>query len=59
MKEFKAGKLKSGSGHKVKKRKQAIAIGLNEDRQSGIAVPESKKKKKTGSKFASGGMKSI
>src|SRR3954466_13497006 len=30
MHEFKRGKLKSGSGKKVKSRKQAIAIGLSE-----------------------------
>jgi hypothetical protein len=28
MKEFKEGKLKSGSGDKVTSRKQAIAIGI-------------------------------
>ena len=40
MKEFKEGKLKSGgSGRKVKNRKQAIAIALNE---AGV----SKKKRK-------------
>jgi len=30
MREFKEGKLRSGSGHKVKSRKQAIAIALSE-----------------------------
>lgn len=30
MREHKAGKLKSGSGAKVKSRKQAVAIALNE-----------------------------
>jgi len=30
MGEFKRGKLKSGSGHKVKKRSQGIAIALSE-----------------------------
>lgn len=30
MHEFKEGKLKSGSGKKVTKRKQAVAIGLSE-----------------------------
>ena len=30
MHKFKAGTLKSGSGHKVKSRKQAIAIMLDE-----------------------------
>jgi hypothetical protein len=35
----KAGTLKSGSGHKVTSRKQAIAIGLNEAREKGAHVP--------------------
>ena len=30
MHEFKLGKLRSGSGKKVKNKKQAIAIGLSE-----------------------------
>jgi hypothetical protein len=43
MKEYKAGTLKSGSGKKVKSRKQAVAIGLNEARESGAKVPRNKK----------------
>jgi hypothetical protein len=39
MKEHKQGKLKSGSGKKVKSRKQAVAIALNEARQSGAKIP--------------------
>jgi hypothetical protein len=35
MGEFKRGKLKSGSGRKVKDRKQAIAIALNKRRKKG------------------------
>jgi len=35
----KKGTLKSGSGRKVKSRKQAIAIGLNEAREKGAKVP--------------------
>ena len=42
MKAFKQGKLKSGSGHKVTNRKQAIAIGLSEARESGAKVPAKK-----------------
>jgi hypothetical protein len=39
MHEMKRGKLRSGSGRKVKSRKQAIAIGLNEARREGAKVP--------------------
>jgi hypothetical protein len=47
MKEFKKGKLKSGkSGKTVKKRKQAIAIGLSEARKKGAKVPAKKKTSK-------------
>jgi hypothetical protein len=35
----KKGTLTSGSGRKVKSRKQAIAIGLNEAREKGAKVP--------------------
>jgi hypothetical protein len=38
----KKGTLKSGSGRKVKSRKQAIAIGLNEAREKGAKVPRRK-----------------
>jgi len=40
--EQKEGRLKSGSGKKVKSRKQAIAIGLNEARKSGAKIPKKK-----------------
>lgn len=33
MKEYKEGKLKSGSGEKVKSRKQAVAIAMSESGQ--------------------------
>ena len=46
MKERKAGTLKSGSGKKVKSRKQAIAIGLSEARKEGKKVPAKKASKK-------------
>jgi len=42
MKEHKQGKLKSGSGKKVKSRKQAVAIALSEARQSGAKIPKKK-----------------
>jgi hypothetical protein len=41
----KKGTLKSGSGRKVKSRKQAIAIGLNEARKKGAKVPRKKGRK--------------
>ena len=40
MKEFKEGKLKSGSGDKVTSRKQAIAIGISEAKESGLKAPK-------------------
>ena len=39
MSRRKKGTLKSGSGRKVKSRKQAIAIGLSEARKKGAKVP--------------------
>jgi hypothetical protein len=43
MRKRKRGTLKSGSGKKVKSRKQAIAIALSEARKSGAKVPRKKK----------------
>ena len=43
MRERKHGTLRSGSGKKVKSRKQAIAIGLSEARKAGAKVPRKKK----------------
>jgi hypothetical protein len=45
MRRRKSGTLESGSGRKVKSRKQAIAIGLSEARKKGAKVPA---KRKTG-----------
>ena len=42
MSEYKHGSLKSGSGKKVKSRKQAVAIGLSEARRSGAKIPKKK-----------------
>jgi len=44
MKEHKEGTLKSGSGKKVKSRKQAVAIALSEARKSGAKIPKKKAK---------------
>jgi hypothetical protein len=41
--ERKKGTLKSGSGKKVKSKKQAIAIGLSKARKAGKKVPKRKK----------------
>jgi hypothetical protein len=43
MLERKRGTLKSGSGRKVKSRKQAIAIGLSKARRAGANVPPKKR----------------
>jgi len=45
MHERKKGTLKSGSGRKVKSRKQAIAIGLSEARKAGAKVPKKAERK--------------
>ncbi|HKD07334.1 MAG TPA: DUF6496 domain-containing protein [Bryobacteraceae bacterium] len=46
MHEYKHGQLRSGSGGKVKSRKQAIAIGLSEARAAGAKIPKKKAAKK-------------
>lgn len=50
MHERKHGELKSGSGRKVKSRKQAIAIALSEARREGDKVPPRKGRKKSTSR---------
>ena len=55
MRRRKKGTLKSGSGSKVKSRKQAIAIGLSEARSKGAKVPRRKGSRKRSSR--SGGKK--
>ena len=53
MRRRKRGTLKSGSGRKVKSRKQAIAIGLSEAREKGAKVPSRKgTRKRTARKSA-------
>jgi hypothetical protein len=54
MRRRKKGSLKSGSGRKVKSRKQAIAIGLSEAREKGAKVPKRRirAKRSTGRKSA-------
>jgi hypothetical protein len=48
MRRRKKGTLKSGSGRKVKSRKQAIAIGLSEARKKGAKVPRKRTGRKSG-----------
>ena len=50
MRRRKKGTLMSGSGRKVKSRKQAIAIGLSEARKKGAKVPSRKSSRKTSRK---------
>jgi hypothetical protein len=45
MHERKHGTLKSGSGKKVKSRKQAIAIALSEARKEGKRLPKRPRKR--------------
>jgi hypothetical protein len=53
MRRRKRGTLKSGSGRKVKSRKQGIAIGLNEAREKGAKVPKRRKGLRRGRKRSS------
>jgi hypothetical protein len=46
MRRRKRGTLKSGSGRRVKSRKQAIAIGLSEARKKGAKVPRRRTSRK-------------
>jgi ribosomal protein S21 len=50
MRRRKRGTLKSGSGRKVKSRKQAIAIALSEARKKGATVPRKSSRKRSSSR---------
>jgi hypothetical protein len=50
MGEFKRGSLRSSSGSKVRKRKQAVAIALSEARQSGARIPKRPSRRKARSR---------
>jgi hypothetical protein len=39
MQEYKHGELRSSSGTRVRKRKQAVAIALSEARRAGARIP--------------------
>jgi hypothetical protein len=43
----KKGTLKSGSGGRVRSRKQAIAIGLSEARKKGAKVPRKRSRRRS------------
>ena len=45
MKKLKRGKLRSGSGGKVTRRDQAVAIALSESRRQGAKVPRTRGKR--------------
>jgi hypothetical protein len=47
MRRRKKGTLRSGSGRKVKSRKQAIAIALSEAREKGAKVPSRRSSRKS------------
>ena len=53
MHEYKEGTLKSGSGKKVRNRKQAVAIGLSEARRSGARIPKKSSSRGSSSKSRS------
>ena len=57
MRRRKKGTLESGSGRKVKSRKQAIAIGLSEAREKGAKVPSRKSSRKKSSRRKSSSRK--
>jgi hypothetical protein len=44
MGKYKRGKLRSSSGGKVRKRKQAVAIALSEARHAGARIPRRKRR---------------
>ncbi|HEY7434683.1 MAG TPA: DUF6496 domain-containing protein [Methylomirabilota bacterium] len=44
MREYKRGTLRSSSGGKVRRRKQAVAIALSEARQAGARIPRRRRK---------------
>ena len=54
MRRRKRGTLKSGSGGRVKSRKQAIAIGLSEAREKGAKVPRKSSRSGSSSRKRSG-----
>ncbi|HKW90549.1 MAG TPA: DUF6496 domain-containing protein [Methylomirabilota bacterium] len=45
MREYKRGSLRSSSGRKVRKRKQAVAIALSEARRSGARIPRRRRRR--------------
>lgn len=48
MREYKRGTLRSSTGGKVRKRKQAVAIALSEARRSGARIPRRRRRPSRG-----------
>ncbi len=48
MSEYKQGSLRSSSGAKVRKRKQAVAIALSEARDAGARIPRKGGRRRSG-----------
>jgi hypothetical protein len=46
MREYKRGSLRSSSGSKVRKRKQAVAIALSEARRAGARIPRKRRSRR-------------
>ena len=46
MREYKRGSLRSSSGAKVRKRKQAVAIALSEARRAGARIPRKRRSRR-------------
>jgi hypothetical protein len=44
MGEYKRGSLRSSSGGKVRKRKQAVAIAMSEAREAGARIPRRRRR---------------
>jgi uncharacterized protein DUF6496 len=47
MREYKRRTLRSSSGVKVRKRKQAVAIALSEARRAGARIPRTRRSKRS------------
>ena len=48
LREFRMGRLRSGSGKVVTSRKQAVAIALSKARKAGARIPKKRRRRKGG-----------